>query len=765
MTDHAVTSPDPILACTAMLRRHPDPALVMDSKERFLWTNEAFERWSTAAHRPQSLGDLPLTESGLAQIRAAIVQHQPARFWLDDIEVTLTPVQQPSAVLLFFKPWTMPNLGSVSGDWTAYLSLMHNPFLGIWRLGFPVPIPLDLSPRQIAETMVDTGFFIDCNETMARMYRFPGREALLGQPVKILYPSREPVVQRILSMVQNGYRSELMDSVEVDQEGKAKAFRNAYFGHLEGGRLHWVSGIQLDITERYLAQVQVEVLHRIAQSALTSNDLGALYDVIRAELGRIIDTTNFYVVSLDPESQTLQIAVNYDIVGNVNPPTGRSMASRVIQSRQGIRLEPQQIRDLDVSGEIEMEHPVPNSWLGVPLVVRDRVTGVMVVQSYGEVLYSDDDLKVLQLVADQAAMAIHRKQAMDTAMAYRRQLGSLIQNIPESVYTYDPVSDTHPFMSERWEAWTGVRSSTLKNDSKGWENSVHPDDRDRVVQAFKTACDRAQDYLLDYRVVHRETGKVTCLRDQGIRIQDEDGVHYDGIVSDVTEFRVNEARLKASLKEKEMLIKEVHHRVKNNLQIIMSLLNLQAHKTEHPEAREHLMESQNRVRSMAMIHEKLYQAESMTHIDFKGYLWTLATQLFKAYEMNPGQIELIMDIEDLPLTMDFAVPCGLILNELISNALKYAFPPTFKGEKKLRVHLKSLPGHRLCLEVSDTGIGLRQPWDQANRESLGLRLVGLLVQDQLSGSMTHVNDSGSHFHMEFPMNASSTAVGKTSERP
>ena len=761
MTNRSVKNLDPFLACTAMLRHHPDPALALDCQEHILWTNEAFDRGPNAAHHPQTLGDLPFTEKGLEQIRTAITLGQPARFWLDDIEVTLTPAEEPAVALLFLKPWTMPNLGLESGDWTAYLSLMHNPFLGIWRLGFPVPISIEQPPRQIAEAMVDTGVFIDCNDTMARMYRFSGREAMLGKPVKILYPSREPVVQRILSMVQNGYRSELMDSVEVDQEGQAKAFRNAYFGHLENGRLHWVSGIQMDITERYLSQVQIEVLHHIAHSALMANDLGSLYDVIRAELGRIIDTTNFYVVSLDPESEILQIAVNYDTVGNVNPPTGRSMASRVIQSRKGIRLKPQQIRDLDASGEIEMEHPIPNSWMGVPLVVRDQVIGVMVVQSYGEVLYSDDDLKVLQLVADQAAMAIHRKQALDTAMTYRRQLGSLIQNIPESVYTFDPVSDIHPFMSERWEVWTGVSPSVLKNDTKGWEQSVHPEDRERVVQAFEAACDREQDYLLDYRIVHRETGKVTCLRDQGIRVQDENGVHYDGIISDVTDFRIHEARLRASLQEKEMLIKEVHHRVKNNLQIIMSLLNLQAHKTEYPEAQEHLRESQNRVRSMAMIHEKLYRSESMTHIDFNGYLKTLATQLFQAYHINAGQVELSMDIDALPLTMDFAVPCGLILNELISNALKYAFPPEFTAEKKLCIRLKSLPDQRLALDVFDTGIGLDQPWDTANRESLGLHLVELLVQDQLNGTLSHVNDPGSHFHMEFPMSTSSFAMGKT----
>jgi two-component sensor histidine kinase len=160
-----------------------------------------------------------------------------------------------------------------------------------------------------------------------------------------------------------------------------------------------------------------------------------------------------------------------------------------------------------------------------------------------------------------------------------------------------------------------------------------------------------------------------------------------GVIVDLTDIKNIENNLKASLNEKEILLREIHHRVKNNMQIISSLLNLQTEYVDDEEAVNVLKESQNRVRSMAIIHEKLYQSKDLTHINFVDYIQSLVLNLFYSYDIDNTQIKPILKIEDISLNIETAVPCGLIISELISNSLKYAFPNRMNGE--IIVSLKS----------------------------------------------------------------------------
>ena len=156
-----------------------------------------------------------------------------------------------------------------------------------------------------------------------------------------------------------------------------------------------------------------------------------------------------------------------------------------------------------------------------------------------------------------------------------------------------------------------------------------------------------------------------------------------GTVIDITDRKKNEEHIQESLREKEVLLKEVHHRVKNNMQVISSLLNLQASRIEDPAVKEALRDSQSRVRAMAIIHESLYQSDDMSEINLKPYLRKLAANLFRTYNTSSANITLKMDAEDVFLDIDQAIPCGLVLNELLSNSLKYAFPEDRQGEISL----------------------------------------------------------------------------------
>ena len=215
---------------------------------------------------------------------------------------------------------------------------------------------------------------------------------------------------------------------------------------------------------------------------------------------------------------------------------------------------------------------------------------------------------------------------------------------------------------------------------------------------------------------------------------------------DITERKQAEKHLKESVQEKEILLKEIHHRVKNNLQVISSLLNLQANRVTDARTLQALGDSQARVRSMALIHEKLYQSQSLARIDFGEYVKSLATDLFRSYQRNFKGIRLNVQVDEVTLGLDQAVSCGLILNELMTNALKYAFPDGRNGT--IWVELRANSEHVLSLRVADDGVGIPADVDVLKTDSLGLQLVNSLV-GQLDGNLELERSNGTTFRISF----------------
>ncbi|WP_052309950.1 histidine kinase N-terminal 7TM domain-containing protein [Methanocella arvoryzae] len=218
---------------------------------------------------------------------------------------------------------------------------------------------------------------------------------------------------------------------------------------------------------------------------------------------------------------------------------------------------------------------------------------------------------------------------------------------------------------------------------------------------------------------------------------------HESLQAEMWERKKAEEQIRHSLQEKEVLLKEIHHRVKNNLQIISSLLSLQAG-TSSKESAAAFTESQNRIRSMALIHEKLYQSSNLSRIDFGGYVSGLMSHLVKSYAPGPG-ISVDIDIEDIALDIDLAIPCGLIINELASNSLKYAFKDGRQGNILIRMEKT---GSLYTLTVGDDGVGLPRILDFRDSPSLGLQLVNTLV-DQLEGTIELGQDTGTTFKITF----------------
>jgi two-component sensor histidine kinase len=204
-------------------------------------------------------------------------------------------------------------------------------------------------------------------------------------------------------------------------------------------------------------------------------------------------------------------------------------------------------------------------------------------------------------------------------------------------------------------------------------------------------------------------------------------------------------RLRAALQEKETLLKEIHHRVKNNIQIISSLLRLQAAASDDPRFKDAIRASQIRIRSISLIHEKLYQSPDLATVDFGDYAGSLAGQIIQTLGADPAFVSLDVKADRIRLPAKKAAPCGLIINELIVNALKYAFPPGRKGNIRIEIR-RAGEGCRLL--VSDDGIGLPDTVDLQKPKSLGFQIVSDLVK-QLDGTVEIIREGGTTFKIEF----------------
>lgn len=208
--------------------------------------------------------------------------------------------------------------------------------------------------------------------------------------------------------------------------------------------------------------------------------------------------------------------------------------------------------------------------------------------------------------------------------------------------------------------------------------------------------------------------------------------------------------IRCSLKEKEVMLKEIHHRVKNNLQVISSLLSLQARHIEDKASREMFIDCQNRVRSMALVHEKLYESHDLASIDFSEYIESLLEGLYRSYHIEPGKNEINMQVQNVKMSIDLAVPCGLVIHELVSNAMKHAFREMDEGQGEIDIILL-YQKEKSCIDltIKDNGIGISTELDFRKTDSLGLRLAVILVEDQLKGEINLERGQGTAFHIRF----------------
>jgi len=382
-----------------------------------------------------------------------------------------------------------------------------------------------------------------------------------------------------------------------------------------------------------------------------------------------------------------------------------------------------------------------NSVLTIPLISKYETIGL--VEIGRDKSFSENELKRLEIIVNQLTVVIKRalteKELADNEKKYR----SLVEKAGIGMVK-DDIHGNLLFFNEKFLQI--FEYSQQEMTTKSIQSLIHSDDfmkfneyRKAVLSGKKTS------FTNDFRAI-KKNGSVIYIKVEIESIfENGETIGTYSYLWDISYRKSTQEKNNSALLEKDFIIKEINHRVKNNMAVISSLLALQSKTVTDEKALAALKESQNRIRSMSLIHEDLYHSKNLSNINFSDYIKKLAYELFNLYNINADLINLKINIQNVLLGLDYAIPCGLIINELISNSLKYAFVDGKSGE--IKIEFTSIE-NKYVLTFSDNGIGFREEIDFRNTGTMGMQLICTLV-DQLDGNMQLLKGKGTVFKITF----------------
>jgi PAS domain S-box-containing protein len=440
------------------------------------------------------------------------------------------------------------------------------------------------------------------------------------------------------------------------------------------------------------------------------------------------------------------------------------------------------------------------SYVSMPIRFEGKTIGALGISSFlARNAFNEEELNLLEIVVQQIEIAMNNARKAEMLRESEDRFRKLSESVRVIPWEKDPVTRRFIYVGPQVVEILGYPIEDWYTD-KFWMEHVHSDDRNRVSNFCEESSRKFDDYELEYRMVtaagrviwlldlvnvRREGDTIRSLRGmiiditEGKEVQEELQAARDDLEKRVTERTVElieanmtlqreiyerkraESQINKSLKEKEVLLKEIHHRVKNNLQVISSLLSIQSRSVGDRGVKEIFNESNNRVKSMALIHEQLYKAHDLGSIDCGEYIKNLVAHIFESYRVDIVDIKYRVKIQEMSVDIDTAMNCGLIIGELVSNSLKHAFPTGWVKNKKLRserevtIELRSDnygrddPQRRLyTLIVSNNGEPFPKHLDFQNAKTLGLQLVKTMVE-QLDGNIEIKRGEGTSFKITF----------------
>lgn len=352
-----------------------------------------------------------------------------------------------------------------------------------------------------------------------------------------------------------------------------------------------------------------------------------------------------------------------------------------------------------------------------------------------------------------------RKQAEQTLLESRAMLARTEEIANVGSWEWDIDNDSVRWSEELFRIFK--REPAAKAPSFSEHNTLYEaESMERLEEAVQKCASDGTPYELELNAIRTDGSIRHCIA-RGRAERDATGRIFRlvGSLQDITDRKHTAEALNESLAEKTQLLRELYHRTKNNMQVIVSMLQLQAEDTENREIQEMLLDNTSRIKSMALVHEMLYQSKNLSRINLDDYIRNLAQLLVNTYQVASNKIDLVLDLEAIPVLIDTAVPCGMVLNEIISNAIKHAFPQNQQGE--IRIDLKrGQEEHFIKLTVTDNGIGLPTGFDYREARTLGMKTITAIVEHQLQGTVAFEGNAGLTCKIRFRNNHYAERVSK-----
>jgi len=451
--------------------------------------------------------------------------------------------------------------------------------------------------------------------------------------------------------------------------------------------------------------------------------------------------------SIQEREERLKIITDnmQDIIGQVDAEGNFIYISPSVEKILGYEIEDyigKPFFELEKAKKVFLNPQFTLSPYEVEFKVKTKTGGFVWLECVGTPLLNDNGQFIGGVFS--ARDITESKKAKIALKESEEKFRTMIESSPDSI----TVTDFNMKIIECNEATVEMYQASSKEELMGLNASelIDPEDVPKLAKIVAETLSTMKSVTFELNL-YKKDGTIFPAELSGNIIVNSSGlpVALLAITKDITERKMAEKQIKESLQEKEMLLKEIHHRVKNNLMIISSLLNLQSRYIKDKESIDIFKESQRRARSMALIHERLYQSTDLKRIDFGDYVRTLSRELFRTFVAEPGRIELKINVKDIFLDINTAIPLGLIVNELIINSLKHAFPEGKSGKIDVDFYKKD---DTFVLVVSDDGIGFPEDIDYKNTESLGLQLVNTLT-DQINGEIELNSSNGTEFTIKF----------------
>ncbi|MEH2063170.1 MAG: PAS domain-containing protein [Nostoc sp.] len=558
------------------------------------------------------------------------------------------------------------------------------------------------------------------NQTYLRTFNLLP-EQVIGQSIFDLYPDKiaRQHFDHIQKVIQTNQVIEVIE-VAVRPDGTLGEFLVYKFPILGLSAQKLVGRVAIDITERKILERELAQKQKLLDTFMNRAPVGIT--ILDREL-------HFsFINEALAEMNGIPLAAH---IGKTPWEIIPDLAPTVEQVFRQVLTTGEPILDLEISGETPKQPGVIRTWLVSYFPIQSEADEPI---SMGIVVVEISDRKRAEQMLELQAV--------------------ITRNMAEGICLVRATDGVFVYANPKFEQMFGYEPGELigKHVSIVNYGNEHTTPEE-VNQVIRNAV--LQDGEASYEVhnLKKDGTPFWCSAITSVFEHPEYGSVLVAVQQDITEQKQAEEKIKASLKEKEVLLKEIHHRVKNNLGIVSSLLQMQSRRTEDPVVTAILRDSQNRIASIALIHEKLYRSDDLADIDFAQYIPDLTTHLFDSYNVSSNKIKLKIKVDNASLDIETAIPCGLIINELVSNALKYAFTDNRPGEIEVKFYQESESTLRLI--IRDNGIGLPENFDSKKAKTLGITLVQGLVK-QLRGKLEIDSQQGTQFKITFTNSRTST---------